>query len=568
MSETNTVVEPVKLKTISEGSAKLLVGERVFYNPVQEFNRDLSICVLATFSRIYQKEKLQLAQKRARNGDPPVEVVPLVAGEKCEKGLRILEALAATGLRSVRYANEIPGVKEIVANDYSKSAVESIEENVQHNKLEHLITPSFNNAMTLMYTSTQPEQRFTAIDLDPYGTPARFLDGAVQAVEDGGLLLITATDMAVLAGKSPEACYVKYGSMSVKTKACHEMALRILLRSIESTATRYGRYIVPLLSISVDFYVRVFVRIYTSQQACKKSSSKHSMVFQCTGCESFTLQPLGSLKPNPTPTQPEQVKFGIPTGPFVSTKCEHCYHQHHMGGPMWSEPLYDSYFLEELLSTIEMEPFKNLGTINRIQGMLCMISEELPDVPLYYTLDRMCSILRLETIPMLNLRSALIQAGYRVSYSHANRLSVKTDAPVSVLWDILRCWAKTHPVKKERFVKGTPTEVLHSKEPAQEYDVITIVKDAQPVSKKKSMTRFQQNPTPHWGPGTRDTLMVNNSPMIKSVQNQNTKKKRRKLEKQQQNESENSKETTDSPERKHQKTTDVTEDSTAEERKE
>ena len=37
---------------------------------------------------------------------------------------------------------------------------------------------------------------YDAVDLDPYGTPCQFLDGAVQAVSEGGLLLITATDMA------------------------------------------------------------------------------------------------------------------------------------------------------------------------------------------------------------------------------------------------------------------------------------------------------------------------------------------------------------------------------------
>ncbi len=34
------------------------------------------------------------------------------------------------------------------------------------------------------------------MDLDPYGSPAQLLDSAVQAVSEGGLLLITATDMA------------------------------------------------------------------------------------------------------------------------------------------------------------------------------------------------------------------------------------------------------------------------------------------------------------------------------------------------------------------------------------
>lgn len=56
-----------------------------------------------------------------------------------------------------------------------------------------------------MYNSTTLEKRFTIIDLDPYGSPNRFLDAAIQSIEDGGLLLITATDLAVLAGNTPEA---------------------------------------------------------------------------------------------------------------------------------------------------------------------------------------------------------------------------------------------------------------------------------------------------------------------------------------------------------------------------
>ena len=45
-------------------------------------------------------------------------------------------------------------------------------------------------------------------------------------------------------------------------KYCHEMALRILLSCIAQHAGRYQRYIVPQLSFHIDFYVRVFVRVY------------------------------------------------------------------------------------------------------------------------------------------------------------------------------------------------------------------------------------------------------------------------------------------------------------------
>lgn len=123
-----------------------------------------------------------------------------------------------------------------------------------------------------MYTSTTLDKRFTIIDLDPYGCPSRFLDGAVQSVEEGGLLLVTATDMSVLAGNTPEAGYVKYGSVPIKSKSCHEMALRILLKTIESSANTYGRYTKPLLSLSIDFYIRVFVQVFTSQIKCKDTS--------------------------------------------------------------------------------------------------------------------------------------------------------------------------------------------------------------------------------------------------------------------------------------------------------
>jgi tRNA (guanine26-N2/guanine27-N2)-dimethyltransferase len=47
------------------------------------------------------------------------------------------------------------------------------------------------------------------VDLDPYGSPAMFLDSAVQCVADGGMLMCSATDMAVLAGGNADVCFSK-----------------------------------------------------------------------------------------------------------------------------------------------------------------------------------------------------------------------------------------------------------------------------------------------------------------------------------------------------------------------
>lgn len=38
----------------------------------------------------------------------------------------------------------------------------------------------------LMYQSKAEREPFDVIDLDPYGSPAPFLDAAVQAVSEGG----------------------------------------------------------------------------------------------------------------------------------------------------------------------------------------------------------------------------------------------------------------------------------------------------------------------------------------------------------------------------------------------
>ena len=105
-----------------------------------------------------------------------------------QKGLRILEALAASGLRSIRYALEIPGVESIVANDISEKAYRSIQRNVEHNGVHNVVFPSHRDASILMYEHREPfTKRFDVIDVDPYGSPCQFLDSTVQAVRDGGL---------------------------------------------------------------------------------------------------------------------------------------------------------------------------------------------------------------------------------------------------------------------------------------------------------------------------------------------------------------------------------------------
>lgn len=178
-----------------------------------------------------------------------------------------------------------------------------------------------------------------------------------------------------------------------------------------------------------------------------------------------------------------------------------------MGGPIWSAPIHDAGFVDALLDTIRAEPFARLGTHTRMLGMLSVVAEELHDVPLYYAVAKMCSVLKLEVVPILKFRSAILHAGYRVSFSHACKSSVKTDAPPAVLWDILRCWARTHPVRADRFIDGTALKVILSRESIVEHNLEDEHVDANPASRKQALSRFPTNPAANWGPGTRATLM-------------------------------------------------------------
>lgn len=63
-----------------------------------------------------------------------------------QDGITILEALSATGLRSIRLANEVPGIKKIVANDLSANAVAAIRRNVDYNEVGDVVEPNEDDA--------------------------------------------------------------------------------------------------------------------------------------------------------------------------------------------------------------------------------------------------------------------------------------------------------------------------------------------------------------------------------------------------------------------------------------
>lgn len=478
-------------KIIQEGKAQLHVPTTVFYNPVQEFNRDLSVLVLRTFLKHdvwHHKKEEQHVKGRG--------------------GMKILDALSASGLRSIRYAKELGAsgniVKKIVANDLSKVAVDLIKENIKLNNVEDKVESSLSDAALLMHMSSASyDDRFHIIDLDPFGTGAQFFDAAVNSIGEAGLLMVTCTDTAVLCGNASESCFARYGSMSMRAGFCHEAALRIILKSIESHASVYGRYIKPLLSISVDFYVRLFIQVFSQQGETKKSASKMSQVYLCRECKTFELNRLGTYETSKDLKQAESenvtVKFKFrPSEVTVGSKCKICGGRYDLGGPIWSEPIHDSEFLKLLKQEFALEQTKeDFKTFKRIEGMIYMCSEELPN-PLFYDIDVIASTLCVKHPSSKDVLSALVNAGYKVSKSHANRTGIKTNAPSNVVWDIF-CQA----AEKQKPSKQLPiTERIMSRPRDKIYD-FKFNPEIYSESKKLALLRFQKNPTRDWGPKPR-----------------------------------------------------------------
>ncbi|KAG5614873.1 hypothetical protein H5410_014697 [Solanum commersonii] len=401
-------------------------------------------------------------------------------------------------------------------------SVESCRRNIRFNGSVACSKLESHLADARVYMLTHSKE-FDVVDLDPYGSPSVFLDSAVQSVVDGGILMCTATDLAVLCGGNGEVCYSKYGSYPLRGKYCHEMALRILLACIESHANWYKRYTVPVLSVHMDFYVRVFVRIYSSASAMRNTPLKLSYVYQCNGCDSFHLQPVGR-----TISKRNTLRYHPGFGPAISQDCSDCGKNFNMSGPIWSAPIHDQEWVAAILADVKSMK-EQYPAYDRICAMLTAVSEELPDIPLFLSLHNISATLKCTSPSAVMFRSAVINAGYRTSGTqsmqdivHQGLISCfvglenerrkerknpkeKVTRNISLQLEVSvqkidLCQVKNHPVKAQP--SHHPGTVILSKEPVLQANFARAV-ESPSKGKDKKVARFLPNPERHWGPKLR-----------------------------------------------------------------
>jgi len=239
------------LKEIAEGMARILVPEEtkiskklpVFYNPAMKRNRDLSVLLVKSLER---------------------------------KDMRLLDPLAGTGVRSIRLLLEAENsVVEILANDGSLKAFETILENIGQNKLssDERIKASNLDANLFM----RQNQGMDYIDIDPFGYPGPFLDSAIAGLARNGIIAVTATDTSALAGSSPRACQRKYWAKPLRDHAMHETGLRILIRFVQLIGAMHERALQPILSYYEKHYMRAFFLCEKGKEKVDKLISRHGM---------------------------------------------------------------------------------------------------------------------------------------------------------------------------------------------------------------------------------------------------------------------------------------------------
>ncbi|VEU35095.1 unnamed protein product [Pseudo-nitzschia multistriata] len=561
-SATNDAAKDDKNGTtsITEGSSVMIFPANqesaVFYNPVQVQNRDLSILMISLYAerrairRAVKQKKKELNKQRQAETDKEKRMSKeeldkqlkayeesldgsQLAKETTEakennNGITILDALAASGLRSIRYWKEIPGVKHVTINDMEEAAVERAKDNLRNNKIEPSVILEDNaernsgicvnhgDATHEMYMSRRPQSlvinevtklsakqqpMWDVIDLDPYGSVAPFLDGAVQAAENGGLLCITCTDMAALGGSHPETAYGRYASLPIQSaKYLQELALRILLHTTAVSAAKYGRTIRPILSVGMNFYVRVFVEIVNDKKGVSDLSLINGNVYQSTQCSSFVTIPQGQ--------KGGKNNNGYQSSRVEPSKCPETGAPFKIGGPLWLGPLHDQTVVKVALERLANKECKApnmelIATRERLQGLLTSVSEEL-DTPLYYTLPGLCQALRCSCPPLREFKGAILNAGYKVSGYHKEPSAIKTDAPGHVVWDIMRAWVEKNPLKKKPAEGSVAEKILAVERSLKEVDwsVPESLKRSAMVDgkKKKKISRFPLNPEKNWGP--------------------------------------------------------------------
>lgn len=174
-----------------------------------------------------------------------------------------IDTMGATGVRGLRIAQEC-GIK-VTINDRDSRAVDVIQKNVDYSSSGDVtVTKSDVNVLL-------SGQRFDAVDLDPFGTPAPFIDSAIRSARR--FLMVTATDTAPLCGAHKKAGIRRYFSQALNNEYHSETGLRTLLGFVVREALKYDMGLIPQFCFAHEHFVRLHLQIRRGTSAAERTLS-------------------------------------------------------------------------------------------------------------------------------------------------------------------------------------------------------------------------------------------------------------------------------------------------------
>ena len=382
-------MDEYNIKTINEGLTKIQFPEfdkissdaPVFYNPHMELNRDISILALQTFQK-----------QEARD-------------------ISICDLFGGSGIRGVRYKNEIDGVGQVFINDISETANEYERHNVKLNNLEDIEIHQHDASMFLRMHRGE----FDVIDIDPFGTPAPFIDSAGYCSRRNSLLCVTATDTSALCGTYKEPCIRKYNAKPYKSEYCHETGIRILAGFVALSLAKYSKAIAVKLSHSTEHYMRLYIEV---TKGSKKSDECLKNIGYISHCKSCLYR---------------QTTNGLAS--FIPEFCPECGEKLIHAGPLWLGEIQNEEFISKM---IEESENKKLNTKNDVLKLLNSCLEESKSPATFYDVHKICKTLKISAPKLDLVFDSLKKEGYRAVKTHFNPLGIKTDAPIKKVKEIIQ----------------------------------------------------------------------------------------------------------------------------------
>jgi tRNA (guanine26-N2/guanine27-N2)-dimethyltransferase len=387
-------------ETIQEGKVKVVVPKLsayvkkpwdyapskapVFYNPVMELNRDLAVLSLQVHQNLVGRE------------------------------VSVCEPLTGCGLRGVRFAAEVEGVHTVFVNDINPEAARLAGFNGELNGVADRVEVASEDANLFLSRHAVPRQRLDYVDVDPFGPPVPYLDSAIRALRNGGLLALTATDMAPLCGVHPRACLRKYGGQPLRTEYCHELAVRLLIGCLTMAAAKHAIGINVLFSHSVDHYIRVYATVDYGARKADKSIQQMGYVLHCFSC--FHRETVSGINAP------------------LKRVCPICGAKLSVAGPLWLGKIED----ESFCSLMEKETNqRGLRQEKRILKMLSLVRKEAEAQVTYYTVDRICDKLNLPVPSLANVLDRIKESGFQAVPTHFNSRGIRTDAPTDTVKKVI-----------------------------------------------------------------------------------------------------------------------------------